>query len=69
VAANATALIPDGFKFPKASFAVRVVVMDDPAITEAAEVVTSDLASENPAGEIFIKLEQSVVKDPELARR
>jgi hypothetical protein len=43
--------------------------MEVPEARVAADVVTSDLASERPAGEMFIRFEQSVVRDPELALR
>jgi hypothetical protein len=69
VAAKATVVIPDGFKFPKISFAVRVVVIESPEATVAEFVVTSESASEKAAGEILIKLEQSVLSPPELALR
>jgi hypothetical protein len=69
LAAKATVVMPDGFKLPKPSRAVSVVVIESPEATVAADVVTSDLASEKPAGEMFMRPEQSVAKDPELARR
>jgi hypothetical protein len=32
---------PVGFRFPKASRGVRVAVIEDPEVTDSAEVVTS----------------------------
>ena len=37
---------PEGSKFPYASFAVRVAVIDDPEVTDAFEAVTTLCAVE-----------------------
>jgi hypothetical protein len=64
---NVTAPTPEGFGLPKLSRAVSVVVIVDPEATVGLETPKVESAKEKAAGEMLIKLEQSVVKLPELA--
>jgi hypothetical protein len=69
LAAKATVVTPEGFKFAKVSLAVKVEVTEVPEAKVREETLKSDCASEKGPGTMFIKFEQSVVSVPELARR